>query len=331
MHMKNRSNRFEERSLDPLMIKSGRFETCWEIPPEIGTGTIKEFRFKSGIQVFIHDYSMEMAFTSYGNANASAFGFRFCLSGNTKLDLHCLKERLTVKTGESGFFYFPSMEGVHEDIPKTHIYKVLILVEPASFYALMEDDLHKIPLKLQRPLEDKENICDPFNLTDIITPSMRMVLEQIIHCPYEGAVRRIFLEAKAMELIASKLDRLNPAIHEQENNSYLKAGDIDRIHFAGELLSKNLQTPPNIVELAKELGVSRTKLYNDFNSFYGTSPIEYLRIRRIEKARTLVKDRKLNMTQIAYSLGYSSSSHFAKAFREYFGMPPSRYRQNERC
>jgi transcriptional regulator GlxA family with amidase domain len=131
-----------------------------------------------------------------------------------------------------------------------------------------------------------------------------------------------------MELIACKLDQIKPAGHASKNNSSLSTSDIERIHFAEELLTRNLSSPPSTIELAKAIGVSRTKLYRGFNQLYGVSPMEYLRLKRIEKAGEMVKDKDLNMTQIAYALGYSSSSHFTKTFRDFFGMPPSHYRQN---
>jgi transcriptional regulator GlxA family with amidase domain len=157
---------------------------------------------------------------------------------------------------------------------------------------------------------------------------MRMSVEQILRCPFEGLTRRIFIEGKAMELIACKLDQIKLAGHASKNNSSLSTSDIERIHFAEELLTRNLSSPPNTIELSKTIGVCRTKLYRGFNQLYGVSPMEHLRLKRIEKAREMVKDKDLNMTQIAYALGYSSSSHFAKAFRDFFGMSPSHYRQN---
>ncbi|SDU07268.1 helix-turn-helix domain-containing protein [Desulfobacula phenolica] len=322
--------KLKRHTLDSFPVKKGNFETCWKLPHKIGKGTIKEFRLKSGIQVYICNYNKSNRLKAKHYGETPKFGFRFCLSGTTKLTLHCLKQSLTITHGESGFFYFPNRDGFYEDIPGTPIYMVVILISPSYWDILMEDELHDIPIKFKAPLTDNKNSSDPFNCTEIITPSMHMILQQIIHCPYEGASHRFFIEAKAMELIACKLNQIKPASHKQKPTPRLKANDIDKIHYAGQLLSNNLQTPPNIIELAKTVGVSRTKFYNDFNQFYGTSPIEYLRFKRAEKARTLVKDESLSMTQIAYSLGYSSSSHFAKAFRDYFGIPPSRYRQNER-
>lgn len=326
MHTQIKEKIFKKASLDSRQERFNRFGTRWKISPEIGKGKIKTLSFKSGIQIYIYDYNTSEKLVRKSCSNFPVFGFRFCIFGNTRLDMKCLKKTLIVKDSESGFFYFPSMEGSHEDMPGVHIYKVLILVKPSCFLSLMEDEVYKIPMRSKITLNDKQIMCDPFNFTGIITPSMRMILEQIIHCPYDGATRRIFIEAKAMELIACKLDQLKSVKHKPKNHSYLKSCDMDRMQYAGELLSKNIETPPNMLELAKDLGVSRSKLYNNFKQVHGISPMEYFRLKRIEKAGVLVKNKNMNLTQIAYSLGYSNSSHFAKTFREYFGIPPSRYR-----
>ncbi len=316
-------------SPDYIKIKTTGFETCWGVRPDIGTGIMKEFRFKSGLTVYLHNYKTLQLLTSQNKVTSPLFGFRFCLSGHTELSFECLKKPLTVKSGDSGFFYSPNMMHSHKDMPETHIHKVLILIEPSLFFPLLEEEMDSIPFKPKISAGSGTAVYEPYHAEGILTPSMRVILQQLFSCPYQGAARRIFIEGKAMELIACKLDQIRPAGKKQQNNSSVRSGDADRFHFAGELLSKNLSSPPDVMELARTIGVSRTKLYHGFNQLFGVSPMEYLRIKRIEKAKLMIEDKDLSMTQIAYTLGYSSSSHFAKAFRDFFGMPPSYYRQNE--
>jgi AraC-like DNA-binding protein len=61
---------------------------------------------------------------------------------------------------------------------------------------------------------------------------------------------------------------------------------------------------------------------------YGTTPFDYLRDRRLEKAKIFLDEGNMDVTEVAYTVGYSSLSHFAKVFRQYFGTPPSNYRRN---
>ncbi len=316
-------------SLDYIKRKTTGFETCWGIRPGIGTGILKELRFKSGLAVYLHNYQTLKTLASCNNGGPPCFGFRFCLSGHTRLNLECFKKPLTVTSGDSGFFYSPNMIGSHEDMPETHIHKALILIEPSLFFPLLEEEMDCLPFKLNISHGSDTGVYEPYRAEGVLTPSMRVILQQLFACPYEGAARRIFIEGKAMELIACKLDQIRPAGKNRKKDASVRPGDTDRFHFAGELLSKNLSSPPDVMELARTIGVSRTKLYHGFNQLFGVSPMEYLRIKRIEKAKLMIEDKDLSMTQIAYTLGYSSSSHFAKAFRDFFGMPPSYYRQNE--
>ncbi len=316
-------------SLDYFKLKTTGFETCWGIRPGIGTGTLKEFHFKSGLAVLLHNYQTFETLGSYNNGGSPCFGFRFCLSGHTRLKFECFKTPLTVTSDDSGFFYSPNMISSHEDMPKTHIHKALILIKPSLFFPLLEEEKDCLPFKLNMSPGANADVFEPYHTEGVLTPSMRVILQQLFACPYQGAARRIFIEGKAMELIACKLDQIRPTGKTFKKDVTVRSNDADRIHFAGELLSKNLSSPPDVMELAKTIGVSRTKLYHGFNQLFGMSPMEYLRIKRIEKARRMVENQDLSMTQIAYSLGYSSSSHFAKAFRDFFGMPPSHYRQNE--
>ncbi|QTA92573.1 helix-turn-helix transcriptional regulator [Desulfonema magnum] len=320
LFIKNKSGEFEDWLTIPHVPKS---ETCWQVPEETGRGTLREIRFQSGIQLYIADYHTLETFVSKNEDHISAFGFRFCLSGRMRLRVGCFKDDLIIREGQSGFFYFSDTSGFHEEKSGFHNCRVLILIDPETFVSLMADEVHQLPVKFR--ISASEAYCDSFNSEDIVTPAMRMILEQIIHCPYSGTARRFFIEAKALELIACKLDQQKPVQCQPENIPALKTSDVNMVRYAGKLLSENLQEPPGIIELAKTLGISRTKLYYDFKRFYGTSPSEYLRTRRIEKARTLVEDGDMNLTEIAYFLGYSSSSHFGRAFRQYFGMAPSHY------
>ncbi len=319
--------RIDQNRWNSLQEKCGNFEMNISIPSDLGKGSIKEFRLESGLHIYLHDYMALNPFAMQSDEASPSFGFRFCLSDHTKLSLKCLKESIMIKSGECGAFYFPNMKSRVENKPGTHVHKVFIMAEPSFFLSMMEEDMNEIPFDEKTILNANKDNYEPYHTTDLVTPAMRMIIEQIFQCPYEGMTRRIFIEGKALELIACKLNQIKLSRHTSQKELSLGTSDIERIHFVREHLTRNLSSPPNTIELAKMAGVSRTKLYRGFNQLYGVSPMEYLRLKRIEKAGEMVRNKDLNMTQIAYALGYSSSSHFTKTFRDFYGMPPSHYRQ----
>ncbi len=86
-----------------------------------------------------------------------------------------------------------------------------------------------------------------------------------------------------------------------------------------------MDCPPNLAELARKIGVSRTKLHVDFCKVFGTTPFSYLREARLNKAKILLDEGGMNVSEAAFAVGYSNLSHFAKAFMQRFGIPPGKY------
>ena len=89
------------------------------------------------------------------------------------------------------------------------------------------------------------------------------------------------------------------------------------------MLIKDIENPSDLVGLARMAGLSRSKLHHNFRAVYGATPFDYLRDRRLEKARISLDEGDMGVTEVAYSVGYSSLSHFAGVFKQYFGMSPS--------
>jgi AraC-like DNA-binding protein len=308
---------------DGLLKRKPR-EISLKIPEALGMGSVREINLHSGIRLGILDYESREPVMQF-EGNAPVFGFAFCLSGIIKSKVSCLKDSFVIKNGKSGFFHFPEVSGFKEEV-KGHILRVLVQMEPELFRSLMEDDFGHIPPVLRKFADGAE--VKPCRVADIITPSMQTALHQILSCPYHGLTRQLFLEGKAMELIAYKLEQFESDPAKTKIHPVLKSDDVERIHYARDLLIRDIENPPNLVELARSVGLSRSKLHYDFRVVYGTTPFDYLRNRRLEKAKISLDKGNMDVTEVAYSVGYSSPSHFTKVFKQYFGMPPSNYRRN---
>ncbi|WP_265316900.1 helix-turn-helix transcriptional regulator, partial [Pseudomonas aeruginosa] len=82
--------------------------------------------------------------------------------------------------------------------------------------------------------------------------------------------------------------------------------------------------PPASLELARQLGVGETTLRRIFRNEFGRSMLQYVRDRRLEIGRQMVREGRWQIAQIAYRLGYSSPENFTHAYRARFGHPPGR-------
>ncbi len=78
-----------------------------------------------------------------------------------------------------------------------------------------------------------------------------------------------------------------------------------------------------IEQFGKEIGMSRVQLHRKLKALSGKSASHYLRSVRLSKAKQMIKEQKGNISEIAYSVGFSSPQYFTRCFKEEFGYPPS--------
>ena len=93
---------------------------------------------------------------------------------------------------------------------------------------------------------------------------------------------------------------------------------------AGRRLDSSNQALP-IGVLATELGLHRSHLSRRFRQFYGCSPTEYGRLRRLDGARVALTSENEPMAKIARRFGFCDAAHLSRLFRRYYGEPPSRH------
>ncbi len=104
------------------------------------------------------------------------------------------------------------------------------------------------------------------------------------------------------------------------------------LHNENQLISRSLQYIADhvydrlSVELvAKEVGVSTSHLTALFRRQLSISPGEYIRRVKLEESKTLIREGRHNLTQIAALLHYSTIHHFSRQFKDNFGLSPSEY------
>ena len=84
----------------------------------------------------------------------------------------------------------------------------------------------------------------------------------------------------------------------------------------------------NIDMLTREVGISRAQLHRKMKEITGISTSEFIRNIRLEQAARLIKENKINITQVAYSVGFNNQAHFSTVFKKYFGVTPTEYAQD---
>lgn len=77
--------------------------------------------------------------------------------------------------------------------------------------------------------------------------------------------------------------------------------------------------------LAREMGMSRSLIYEKIPKLTGYSPNEFLKVTRLKRAAQLLENQQLQVTEVCYMVGFKTPKYFRKCFREHFGVSPSEY------
>ena len=77
--------------------------------------------------------------------------------------------------------------------------------------------------------------------------------------------------------------------------------------------------------MTHEVGISRAQLHRKMKEMTGISTSEFVRNLRLEQAARLIREKKINITQVAYSVGFNNQAHFSTVFKKHFGMTPTEY------
>ncbi len=298
-------------------------------PKQYGEGFLRLIKLRPGLLIGVGRYRLKgkisISFQSF-QSDFSPVMLSYWLSGSLRFqpktnigqgDLRGFSQ------GHSVITYLPDWEGIGHPAFETPMECVSVYMNPGILETCMAGLTDQIPHGLRDIAGGAQN--KQFYQVSNTSPNVKVVLRQILDCPYQGGLKRIYLEGKALELIAGSMAQVMSPEKEPKKRFTLRPADIERIHHAQTMITKDFIEPPRLQEIAHAVGLSHPKLNYGFREIYGSTIFGYLRELRLNKAKALLDDGTMNVTEVAYEVGYSSLSYFAKAFKTHFGTAPGNY------
>ncbi len=148
------------------------------------------------------------------------------------------------------------------------------------------------------------------------TAARRVATEILASDGFDDPIRTVYLRAKALELLAVVLRDMASGVAES-----LPLRDRKRVVLALHLLEECYGETWTTARLACRVGLSEKKLQAGFRQVVGASVHTHLRAMRMAAAMAML-GRGMSVTETAYAIGFSSLSHFSKAFKDHSGMSP---------
>jgi AraC family transcriptional regulator len=181
-------------------------------------------------------------------------------------------------------------------------------------------ELLKAPL---RRFVREGGACPPYLEVGSLTTGLLGVRQELVEPPVPVAARSAWYRAKVLEVLAQ-------TVFCEDTGGELfctryKRQNRDRVERARYLLERDLENPPSLDMLAEDVECSPFYLSRIFAEEVGMGIPKFLRMKRVERAADLLRSGRMSVTEVAFTVGYSSLSAFNRAFVELMGCCPGLY------
>lgn len=302
-----------------VTIKNGPEQEIW-----------RETELRPGLWLSVMDVKPEKAVMLRYEKRNPLISFGFVLAGemwNRLQSPSMPKMELTNRAGLGGILFLPESEGRVEIPAQKRIQMLHVHVDPKLLYSMLQDELGILPSDFKPVVEGANK---GYSCQGEMDPVVQAVAYQIFHAPCHGMPKRLFLEGKALELICLQISWMGSRNGLQRKRPALSPSERDRIHAAKEILVQNMASPPTLSQLSQSLSLSINKLEFGFRELYGTTVFGFLKEYQMQKARLLFEEADMNVSQVAWAVGYVNVSHFSAAFKKRFGIQPKTYLKSAR-
>jgi DNA-binding response OmpR family regulator len=183
---------------------------------------------------------------------------------------------------------------------------------------------------LCRKIKSELNLCHipvifltSNNKIDIKIKGYEVGADSIMNKPFDinllsAQVKRLI---ENRNLIKEKYQAQNLMIGPEQHN---ETKDERYLKIAKRILKENLADPDfNVQKLASKMNSSTTQLYRNMKEITGHSPVEFIRMFRLQYAYNLLNNSDLSVSEVCFQSGFNHVSYFIKCFKKMFGSTPA--------
>lgn len=286
----------------------------------VAKGSFNEVGVEEGVLVLTYKNETTKTQLLAKEIDSDYIQFHFCVKGSSQFVFNEGRYRLNILEENSLLLYNPQ-----RDLPinleiNPHSWMVSILISIKKFHGLFSQEADYITF-LSEDNKDKKYYKD-----GVISPSMAIVLNQLINYNLNESIKALYFKGKAYELLSLYFNRSEDADIEQ-CPFLVDETNVIKIRKAKDIIVSRMAEPPSLQELADEIELSLKKLKEGFKQIYGDSVFSFLFDYKMEVARKLLESGDYNVNEVGLKVGYSTGSHFIAAFKKKFGTTPKKYIQ----
>ena len=157
------------------------------------------------------------------------------------------------------------------------------------------------------------------------TPLIFSCIQQMIMYRHLTLANELKRESALLQILSSLMEEYKDTLPKEERYDYPYQIYVEQ---AVDYIQRNFKSNIKINDLASYIGIDRSYLTSIFKSVTKLSPQEYLVNYRMERAKTMLKNADMKVSDVAENVGYHDPLTFSKMFKKCVGMSPSDYKAN---
>jgi len=267
-----------------------------------------------GYSNFYASYPIDFKFES----DFETVEMHFALQGTTKASDAENKRRFDFQQGFHNIIYANGFKGSSEMHHPKSVQNFEVNLMPQFFKQYLTDDCQYFYQFLKNIQAQKTSMIYQKNFP--ITAKMRFVIQEILADKRVGMMRKMFLEAKVIELLMLQLEQIMATF---ATYSSLKPADKEKIFAVKDILDKKINGKTSLIDLAQEVGTNEFTLKKGFKELFGTTVFGYWNELKMNYAQKMLLEQDIPIYQVAEAIGYKNPQHFTTAFKKRYGIAPS--------
>ena len=302
------------------------------IPNEMGIGYIQGLDFDGGIGLIQYDCLLqEKLVIEFIENDVHPLKFLYCSKGHISHRFESEKDSNHHIDQYQGVIVASDRKNGHiVSIPKNiHIRMTSIEINREKFIERYFCDLDNLHHSLKNLFLDV-HATNGFYQHGDFSLQLSELIDLMSTYKNQGFSRRLYLESKAYELLSTQIHMYEDDVLDEHIRSILRKSEVVKIHDASKFINENVREIDSIDTLSKRVGMNAHKLQEGFQHFYYQSVNQYIQNARLDKAKEYLAESEESISNVADLVGWSSTSHFNKMFKDKFGITPSQYRHTYR-
>lgn len=285
----------------------------------IGVGGEYREIFMENIHIGYGNLKMREAVELTFDADMDVVEMHFLLSGNSWLRDDESGREFVFHAGRHNLIYTPGARGKVVFPGNCHVQSFEVHLKPAICRQWFPKNAPQLNDFLRHFHEARmAQLADEH---PPITPAMQIVIRDILANGYQGTLRKMYLEAKVLELLVLQLEQF---LHHAPASVSISRREKDRMEAVKKHLANHLADHFTMAELAQIFGTNEYALKRNFKKNYGTTVFGYWQDVKMREAQKLLITDGLSVKAVADLVGYKNPQHFSTAFKRQFGYSPSK-------